>query len=198
MDYNLIIVALITSFTTLASVYLRDLLFPKLRKQSLTINKSNSYIELDKICANIRDTLKSKAVYIAYFHNGSHFITGVCMDKYTVVAEDYDSGISSYKKNYKDTLVNNFPYLFHNLLVRNRHYIDNINTHKFQDRCYKEDLERRNIQSAYTFLIKDPIKGSPIGFISLEYDKPCGFNKDDEKYIWKRENTIANLLSTEK
>ena len=67
-------------------------------------------------------------------------------------------------------LFNNFPYLFHNLLVRNRHYCNDVSKYKFQDRCYKDELESRGMKSAYTFLIKDPIKETPIGFISLEYN----------------------------
>lgn len=95
-------------------------------------------------------------------------------------------------------LINNFPYLFHNLLVRNRHYCNDVSKYKFQDRCYKDELESRSMKSAYTFLIKDPIKETPIGFISLEYNIVEGFNPDDEKYIWKNQNTIANLLNLNK
>lgn len=197
-DMSNVVTALITSFAMLAGIYLKDWLFPKLRKQELTIEKSNCYIELDKTCANIRDTLKANAVYIAYFHNGGRFINGVNMDKYTVIAEDYDSCCNSFKKNFKDVLVNNFAFLFHDLLVRNRHFITDIDTHKFQDKCYKEDLDNRNMKSAYTFIIKDPIKNTPLGFISIEYAIPNGFNVNDEKHIWKNQNTIANLLNMKK
>ena len=115
-DYTAIIVAIITSISTITGIYLKEWLFPKRKKQKLTIEKSNCYIELDKICASIRDTIHANAVYIAYFHNGGHFINGVEMDKYTVVGEDYDCCVVSYKKSFKDVFVNNFPYLFHNLL----------------------------------------------------------------------------------
>lgn len=197
-DYTAIIVAIITSISTIAGIYLKEWLFPKRKEQKLTIEKSNCYIELDKICASIRDTIHANAAYIAYFHNGGHFINGVEMDKYTVVGEDYDCCVVSYKKSFKDVLVNNFPYLFHNLLVRNRHYCNDVSKYKFQDRCYKDELESRGMKSAYTFLIKDPIKETPIGFISLEYNIVEGFNPDDEKYIWKKQNTIANLLNLNK
>ena len=95
-DYTAIIVAIITSISTIAGIYLKEWLFPKRKEQKLTIEKSNCYIELDKICASIRDTIHANAVYIAYFHNGGHFINGVEMDKYTVVGEDYDCCVVSY------------------------------------------------------------------------------------------------------
>ena len=145
-DYTAIIVAIITSISTIAGIYLKEWLFPKRKEQKLTIEKSNCYIELDKICASIRDTIHANAVYIAYFHNGGHFINSVEMDKYTVVGEDYDCCVVSYKKSFKDVLVNNFPYLFHNLLVRNRHYCNDVSKYKFQDRCYKDELESRGMK----------------------------------------------------
>ena len=197
-DINQLLTVLITSITTLICVYLKEYLFPKKKQQKLTINKSNCYIELDRICAAIRDVFKAQSVYIAYFHNGGHFINGVEMDKYTVVGEDYGDDLESHKKSGKDILVTNFPYLFHNLLVRNRHYVDDINEHYFHDKCYKDDLKKRKALSAYTFLIKDPISELPLGFISLEFDIVQGFNEDDEAEIWKKQNKIANLLNMNK
>ena len=64
-DYTAIIVAIITSISTIAGIYLKEWLFPKRKEQKLTIEKSNCYIELDKICASIRDTIHANAVYIA-------------------------------------------------------------------------------------------------------------------------------------
>lgn len=198
IDINQLLTVVITSATTLICVYLKEYLFPKKKRQKLTINKSNCYIELDRICASIRDILKAQSVYISYFHNGGHFINGVEMDKYTVVGEDYGEGLESHKKIGKDILVTNFPYLFHNLLVRNRHYIDDIDEHYFHDRCYKDDLKKRNALSAYTFLIKDPISELPLGFISIEFNKTNAFTKDNEAEIWKKQNIIANLLNMNK
>ena len=193
-----VVVTIISSLTTLLGVYLKERYFPKVKKQKLSIDKSTCYIELDKICASIRDIVKANHVYIAYFHNGGHFINGVAMDKYTVVGEDYDIHCKSVKKSFKDILVNNFPYLFHDLLTRNRHWINVVSDKTMQDKSYKEDLETRHMNSAYTFLIKDPLADTPLGFISLEYNNPNGFDEDNEKYIWKKQNTIAKLLNMNK
>ena len=194
-DYTAIIVAIITSISTIAGIYLKEWLFPKRKEQKLTIEKSNCYIELDKICASIRDTIHANAVYIAYFHNGGHFINGVEMDKYTVVGEDYDCCVVSYKKSFKDVLVNNFPYLFHNLIVANRHCITSTKDYSFHDKMYRDELNNRNINSAYTYLIKDPVKKTPLGFVSLEYIQKVTLNETDERFIWKYQNDIANILN---
>lgn len=195
MDYTLILVALISSITTLFGTYLKEYFFPQRKKQELTTHKSNCYIELDRICAVIKDAVKAQGVYIAYFHNGGHFINGVQMDKYTIVGEDYDINMTSYKKQHKDILVNNFPYLFHNLITRNRHYIKDVENNMFQDKYYKDELIARNVKSVYSFLISDPVKNTPIGFVSIEYTNQTEFDVNNEHYIWKRQNKIANLLN---
>lgn len=194
-DFSTIVVALITSITTIASIYLKDYLTNRHKKQKLTVEKSYCYIELDRICAKIRDAVKADAVYIAYFHNGGTFINGVDMDKYTVIGEDYDCNILSYKKHFVNVLVNNFPYVFHNLIVRNKYCCNDINEHHDEDKCYKEELRIRNMKSAYSFLIKDPTKNTPIGFVSIEYHITNGFNSDKEMDVLRRHNEIANLLN---
>ena len=198
IDITSVIVSVITAITTILGIYLKERLFPKLKQQSLTVTKSNFYLELDIICRKIRESVKADGVYIAYFHNGGHFITGIDMDKYTVVGEDYSPELKSYKAQYKDVLVNSFSYLFHNLLVSNRHYLEDINKNPDKDRGYKEDLKNRNINSTFTFLVRDPIKKTPIGFISIEYSKANTFAKEVESYIWKHQNDVANLLNSTK
>ena len=45
------------------------------------------------------------------------------------------------------------------------------------------------------YITDEDYKDIPIGFISLEYFAEHGFNSEDEKYIWKKQNTIAKLLN---
>lgn len=195
IDLTAIIVCIITMCSTIMSVYLKERFFPKLEKQVLTVDKSTFYLKLDTICHTIREAVHSDGVYIAYFHNGGHFINGIGMDKYTVVGEDYREDMKSYKNQYKDVMVNSFSYLFHSLLVSNRHYMNDISKNISQDRAYKEDLKNRGINSTYTFLIKDVIKETPIGFISVEYSTINAFSIESEAYIWKHQNAISNLLN---
>lgn len=194
MQIEIIIVAIITGVFMLANTALSKKDKTK-KKHVPTIDKSLYYMELDKISFDIRNTLKAQGVYIAYFHNGGNFINGIPMDKYTVVGEDYTARLTSYKSQYKDRLVNNFPYLFHNLIANNRHYINCVLKDESHDKSYKDDLLNRNINSAYTFLIKDPIKKTPLGFISIEYQESDCFDTTKEGIIWKYQNDIANILN---
>ena len=60
---------------------------------------------------------------------------------------------------------------------------------------YRDELNNRNINSAYTYLIKDPVKKTPLGFVSLEYIQKVTLNETDERFIWKYQNDIANILN---
>lgn len=191
---DVIIVAIITGCFMLANTYLSKEHKSK-RSRISKLDKSLYYIELDKICFNIRSALKCDGVYIAYFHNGGNFINGISMDKYSVVGEDYSPNLNSYKAIYRDKLVNNFPYLFHNLIVANRHCITSTKDYSFHDKMYRDELNNRNVNSAYTYLIKDPVKKTPLGFVSLEYIQKVTLNETDERFIWKYQNDIANILN---
>ena len=46
-----------------------------------------------------------------------------------------------------------------------------------------------------SYLIKDPIKKTPLGFVSLEYIQNVTLNETDERFIWKYQNDIANILN---
>ena len=194
MISDVIIVAIITGCFMLANTYLSKEHKSK-RSRISKLDKSLYYIELDKICFNIRKALKCDGVYIAYFHNGGNFVNGISMDKYSVVGEDYSVNLNSYKAIYKDKLVNNFPYLFHNLIVADRHCITSTEDYSFHDKMYRDELNNRNINSAYTYLIKDPVKKTPLGFVSLEYIQKVTLNETDERFIWKYQNDIANILN---
>lgn len=197
MQIEIIITAIITGLFMLINTLINK--YDKHKKKQLSKeDKSLYYIELDKISYTIRKDLNADGVYIAYFHNGGNFINGISMDKYSVVGEDYASHLNSYKAIYKDKLVNNFPYLFHNLITKNRHYIDSVESYMFKDTMYKDELKFRNINSTYTFLIKDPVKKTPLGFVSIEYTDVTKFKKSDESFIWKYQNDIANLLNMDK
>ena len=113
---DVIIVAIITGCFMLANTYLSKEHKSK-RSRISKLDKSLYYIELDKICFNIRNALKCDGVYIAYFHNGGNFINGISMDKYSVVGEDYSPNLNSYKAIYKDKLINKLWQLLINFLL---------------------------------------------------------------------------------
>lgn len=196
-DISLLI---ITNLFTLTTIWFREYWIKKqLSKTILSpIDRSDLFIKLTQICGQIREDLKANGVYIAYFHNGDHFKNGMSIDKFTVVAEDYDNKIKGgYIGKYQMITINYINYLYHRLLTDGRCYKEDIGELDMIDSNYKEDLIKRKVYSSYSFLIKDDDE-KPVGFISLEYLKEFDFKREYESYIWKHQlstsKSIKNII----
>ena len=154
-DISLLI---ITNLFTLTTIWFREYWIKKqLSKTILSpIDRSDLFIKLTQICGQIREDLKANGVYIAYFHNGDHFKNGMSIDKFTVVAEDYDNKIKGgYIGKYQMITINYINYLYHRLLTDGRCYKEDIGELDMIDSNYKEDLIKRKVYSIYSFLFKD-------------------------------------------
>jgi len=179
---------------TLSTVYLREYVIKrKLQVKTSPIDRSLVFINLIKICGQIKTDLKADGVYIAYFHNGDYYKNGLSIDKFTVVAEDYNTNVNfnnglSYISKYQSITIQHISYMYHRLLTDNRCYSRDIANLKMIDNVYKEDCLSRNIKSTFSFLIKDENE-KPIGFISIEYMDTVCFKKDNEYLIWKHQMT---------
>lgn len=191
-----IITIIITNLFTIITIYLREYWIKKQFNKTVLspIDRSELFIRLTQICGQIRNDLKANGVYIAYFHNGDYFKNGMSIDKFTVVAEDYDNKVKmSYISKYQMITINYINYLYHRLLTDGRCYKENIVELDMIDNNYKEDLIKRKIYSSYSFLIKDDNE-KPIGFISLEYTSNFEFKREHESYIWKHQLSTSKSI----
>lgn len=184
---------LISSIFLIITIWFKN----KINKQPIKMNledKSMFYLEMDKICSTIRKSLNADGTYLAYLHNGGSFSNGITMDKFTVTGEDYNEKIriNSYKRIYYATMVNYMAYAYHRLLLDNKYYISDAACLEV-DLSLKSDLLKRHVTSSYMFLIKDPIKDTPIGFFVVEYLNPTKVISDSE--IWKYQNKLSKLLN---
>lgn len=188
-----ILPVIVSSITVILAIWYKDKLLNK-RKKLNPEDKSVFYLEMDKICASIRRSLNANGTYLAYFHNGGTFTNGINMDKFTVVGEDYDDQIrsSSYKRTYYATMINYIAYAYHRLLIDNRYYIPSTESLTV-DLSLKADLCKRRIVSSYMFLIKDPVKDTPVGFFVVEYMNHTELSNESE--IWKYQNKLSKLLN---
>lgn len=210
MNKEYLIAACIGSITTIictiiTSIWNKQSHQNKLNKVSI-INKSKLFLELQQTCGTIKKDIDANAVYIAYFHNGDYYKNGLSIDKFSVVAEDYDECITfnntSYIRSYQNTSIQQIIFIYHKLLSESRYYIHNTNnTNTTIDSIFYKDLLCRNVKSSYMFLIKNE-DDKPIGFIACEYTTPCAFNKEKETYIWKHQiltfNNITKLYGNNK
>lgn len=198
MDFEILLTSFSSVVLTLATIWLKEYVIPKKLHNNLTENSTNSYIKLNQTCREIRTLFHADGVFIAQFHNGGSYSNGVHMNKFTVVGEDYEGGLKSYKRQYNATHCNTVSYLIHDLVCSNKHIIEDINEHVFNDHIYEEDLTERNIRSTHSFLIKEAYSKKPLGFISLEFKNPTKYVKATEDSIWKFENDIAAILNRKK
>lgn len=192
-----VILILIVNISAIVTVWLREYYIKKKLRENIElspIKKSEFYLKLTHICGEIKRDLKADGVFIAYFHNGDYYKNGLSIDKFTVVAEDYNTNIESgYISKYQNRTINYITYLYHRLLVDDRCYKENISNLKMIDATYKEDCLLRNVISTYSFIIKNADE-TPIGFISLEYTYPFEFKKEYESFIWKHQlSTSKNI-----
>ena len=210
-----ILTVVISSITVILSVWYKDYLSKRPKHIPVSMeDKSMFYLEMDKTCSLIRESLNADGSYLAYFHNGGMFANGIAMDKFTVVGEDYNQYIktSSYKKMYYATMINYISYAYHRLLTTNRYTACSglpcgsdclsdagkscvFNLDIVADLSFKNDLLKRKISSVHMFLMKDPVTDKPIGFFTLEYINKYIMTDLDESKIWKYQNKLSNLLN---
>ena len=191
-----VIMLVIAQIFTLFTIWLREYYIKKrLHSDKYSpVCKSELFIQLTQICGEIKDDLKANGVYIAYFHNGDYYKNGMSIDKFTVVAEDYDERIGKpYISKYQNINMSYISYLYHRLLTDDRCYKIDIPNLNMIDSVYKQDCLDRNVKSAYSFLIKDD-KELPIGFISIEYTYEFNFVKEMESFIWKHQLSTSRKI----
>lgn len=192
MNIQTIIVAFIPAIFSILAIYVKHRLDTK--KPRITEDIINNTIHLDKICFIIRKTLNADGVFIAQYHNGGKYLTGLNMLKYTVISEDCNVNINTYR-NISDKLVNNISYLIHRLIVDSKYICENVNSNLAVDRYYKDKLLSRNIQNAYTFAVVNPINHKHLGFISVEYQKDMKFENVRTDIILKYLPDIINRMA---
>ena len=160
-------------------------------------NKAECWMQLDKIAADIRKQENAKGCFIAYFHNGGKFISGIAMDKFTVIADDFDETITdSYKNVYKNTLTSimSYPIL---RLYKDNQYIFNKNSFEKTEanKAFINDLDARKVNTVASIIVKDLITDMPIGFISVEYGDNTVTQDITMATLWKYHNRISRYMN---
>lgn len=184
--------------SSIGVVFVKEWIAKKRRKvvTNLLTSKAECWMQLDKIASNIREFLNAKGVYIAYFHNGGKFCNGINMDKFTVIAEDYDINITDpYKNRYKNVLTSIMPYTILRL-YRDSKYIFRMSAlTKYHSNMYVGDLRSRGCNTAISILIRDLKTDMPIGFLSAEFE--LDFEPDAEmmQTFWKNHNRISRNMT---
>lgn len=183
--------------SSIGVIFVKDWLAKRKRKvvTNILATKAECWMQLDKIASDIRETLNAKGVYIAYFHNGGKFCNGIAMDKFTVIAEDYDISITdSYKHRYKNVLTSIMPYTILRLYRDNKYVFRMSELTKYHSNMYVNDLISRGCKTAISILIRDLNTDMPIGFLSVECEEDFNPNTDFMQTFWKNHNRISRNM----
>ena len=188
---------LFTALNQTFGIWFKAYLDRRKKRNLIPMDKKLAFnLESDRLCLRLRKLLMADRVFLANFHNGGQFKSGVSIDKFTVVGEDYtdDAGISL-KRVYDNTLLSYAPFTFHKLLVEGHHYVEDV--HCMHDKAMRKDLMARGVKSLYLFMIKD-LTGEPLGFIEIAFN--CQHSIDDAQKIsiWSYHNEFLNVIKMQK
>lgn len=162
----------------------------------IPVLKAECWMQLDKITSDIRERVHAKGVYIAYFHNGGKFCNGVNMDKFTVMAEDYDITIvDPYKHRYKNVMTSVMPYTILRLYRDGKYIFRLSEATEFHSKMYISDLKARGIKTTINILIRDLNTDMPIGFLSVEDANDFYPTTDYMTTLWKYHNKISRNMA---
>jgi len=187
-----------TALNQTLNVWLKDYLDKRKRARNNPSlqKKMEYYLQADRLCMKLRKQLTADHVSLAHFHNGGQFKSGVGIDKFTVISEDYTdhTGISSLSM-YNSTLLSYAPFTFHKLLTEGFYGMDDAKC--ISDKALKKDLTSRNIHSVYLFAIND-LNKEPLGFIEVAYIAPHTLSAEDRIVVWGLHNDFLNVITMRK
>lgn len=184
--------------SSIGVVFVKEWIAKKRRKitTNILVSKAECWMQLDKIASNVRNALNAKGVYIAYFHNGGKFCNGINMDKFTVIAEDYDISITNpYKVRYSNVLTSIMPYTILRLYRDSKYVFRMSNLTKYHSSMYVGDLRSRGCNTAVSILIRDLKSDMPIGFLSVEFEEDFEPSTDMMQIFWKNHNRISRNMT---
>lgn len=195
-----IVIALITVtgvvFTALnqtMGIGLKAYLEMRRKKAALPLDQKMAFnIEADRLCLHLRKQLKADRVFLANFHNGGQFKSGIGIDKFTIVSEDYTNDAEiSLKRVYEGTLMSYAPFTFHKLLTEDSYFA--TATHCMLDKAFRKDLLNRGVKSMYMFVIKD-LSGEPLAFIEIAYNQPHVMDAENTTIVWTYHNKFLKVI----
>lgn len=141
--------------------------------------KTHRALSMNRICSRLLEDAEADRVTINIFHNGGEFITGMKMDKFTCVAEDYKEGLTPIMQAYQGTLLTIAPYAMHRVLVNKEYIANDISC--IVDKVFRDMVMQEGMKSIVMYLITD-VFDKPMGFVAMYYTDPFkdrGFTKED-------------------
>ena len=166
-EYSVIVAAFLTGIIgPIIAAWVRSYFEKRSKKDLLVSAIELSGIVEDKI-EDIRKDYDADRVWIAQFHNGSHFYpSGKSIAKFSILYETVKEEIASIQGKFQNVPVNLFGKAFNHLLANNT---ISVKSHKDQAFCgLTYFLEEHSCKSSYVFIIRS-IEERFIGFMGMDF-----------------------------
>ena len=193
MPWIELIVALITSLTTLGAVWLAYYL--KNRKHVSVEDTVRRDTVIYQILSDIRRRFNFGRVGISLFHNGSNYYTGAPMQKASISFETLAPGITPIGPSMKDIPIGNMSFSMSQIADNGSFCVDNIE--ECEDEHYRNLMAAYDEVSHYAFKISD--NGNWVGVLIADY---CESQEGTEpisaascEYLSVQASRLATLLS---
>jgi hypothetical protein len=188
-----VLVALISSITTLAALFITNYLKHRNTKKDNITHRIQRDVVVYEILNNIKAKFKFSRVVIILFHNGSKYFSGEPIQKASVVFETVSPGIDPIGKSMQDIPVSTMTVALKAIANDGWFLVDDINS--ITDEHYKNLMRSYNETHHYSYKIED-VDGW-IGILICDYtsDNPQpALSKECVEYIRVQAGRLATLL----
>ncbi|HNW88200.1 MAG TPA: hypothetical protein PKN48_00925 [Bacteroidales bacterium] len=188
-----VIVALISSITTLAALFITNYLKHKNAKKRSLNHRIQRDVVVYEILNSIKTKFKFSRVVIILFHNGSKYFSGEPIQKASVVFETVSPGIDPIGKSMQDIPVSTMTVALKAISSEGWFLIDDIE--KIDDEHYKNLMKSYRETQHYSYKIED-VDGW-IGILTCDYtveNSQPPLTRECAEYIRLQAGRLATLL----
>lgn len=195
MDWTQIIIASISSITTILSVYLGKVFVDRRRqlkrdpiKEDLETNR-NIILCLDFIL----DQTGADRAYIMQFHNGGYYVSGRSQQKFSCSHEVCSLGTSREASKSQNHLISNFHDYIDALINKGEYYYSD--TQYIKDETLKNLVLSKGVESLFNVPLKT-LDGKIIGILGVDFVKDKAdpiYSKSDKLEIRSVEQMKEHL-----
>lgn len=172
MDWSIILSSCIVAGTTILSIFIKELVQAKQKKQNACVVKYTKQNEnVQKALDYVLNEVNSDRAYIFEFHNGDHFYSGNHQQKFSCTYESLNSGVSSESMRLQDLRVSTFNSFIKDVLgIHGEKSFRLQDIEQIDNPLLRNWLEERGVRSSYAFPI-ETLNHGVVGILCLDFTK---------------------------
>lgn len=182
------ITVLIAEVIKIAYSFFKD---KKDKKKELNYFIDNDF-EVEKKVWALLNTLTANRIYVARFHNGGSYDSGMDIRKFSITNEAFSDDIDDLiMPIFRERLLSEFTTLFRPLIYTGSVEIREQAGHP--DKIIQKYLELIGGKSAFLYCIR-AVSGKPIGFLGIHYADNIELSDEKKEYIINFSESLVPFL----